>query len=65
MFQPENLTVRELLQYYADILTELKKRGVVRIANSPLGDYAELLVVRRLKLTLKVAILRLATTPPI
>jgi hypothetical protein len=52
MFQPEALTVRELLQYYVDILAELRKRNIVRTANSPLGDYTEWLVAQKLNLTL-------------
>lgn len=52
MFQPDALTVKQLLQYYVDILAELKKRNIVRTANSPLGDYAEWLVAQKLNLTL-------------
>jgi hypothetical protein len=52
MFQPETLTVRELLQYYLDILAELKKRQIVRTANSPIGDYTEWLVAQKLNLML-------------
>jgi hypothetical protein len=52
MFQPETLTVRELLQLYVDILDELRKRAIVRTANSPIGDYTEWLVAQRLNLTL-------------
>ncbi len=35
------LSVLEMLGLYADILAELQGRGVVRTANSPVGDYAE------------------------
>lgn len=34
-------TTPELLGQYADILAELRARGVVRTSNAPLGDYAE------------------------
>jgi hypothetical protein len=54
MLQPEILTVRELLQCYVDILDELRKRKIVRTANSPLGDYTEWLVAQKLNLTLSV-----------
>lgn len=33
----------DLLAQHADILSELRRRGVVRSANAPGGDYAELL----------------------
>lgn len=38
------LSTRELLRLYADILTELVGRGVVRSRNAPAGDLAERLV---------------------
>ena len=34
-------SVSALLNLYAEILEELRDRGVVRSANSPVGDYAE------------------------
>lgn len=34
-------TVGELLRSYAEILTELKHRGLVRTSNAPIGDLAE------------------------
>lgn len=37
---------QELLRLYAQILTELLRRGVVRSRNAPAGDLAELLVAR-------------------
>lgn len=40
------LTTRRLLRLYADILTELLARGVVRSRNAPAGDLAEVLVAR-------------------
>ena len=42
----------ELLSSYAQILAELRERGVVRSANSPAGDYAEWLCARALNATL-------------
>lgn len=42
----------ELLRLYGDILDELRNRGIVRSANSPIGDYTEWLVASRLGLTL-------------
>ncbi len=41
-------TVGELLSIYAEILAELRERGVVRSANAPAGDYAEWLCSRAL-----------------
>ena len=40
------LTTRGLLRLYADILTELVRRGVVRSRNAPAGDLGEHLVHR-------------------
>jgi hypothetical protein len=40
------LTTRQLLRLYADLLTELVDRKVVRSRNAPLGDLAEYLVHR-------------------
>ncbi|MEV6904331.1 hypothetical protein [Amycolatopsis sp. NPDC051372] len=39
-------SVPELLGHYAAILQELRRRGVVRTRNAPLGDYAECLAAR-------------------
>lgn len=36
----------QLLSQYAQILAELRIRGVVRTANAPLGDYAEHMALR-------------------
>ncbi len=44
--------VAELMRLYADILAELRSRGVTRTANSPVGDYAELLFARAFEWTL-------------
>lgn len=51
--EPE-ATVGELLSGYANILAELRRRGVVRSANAPAGDYAEWLCARALGATLVV-----------
>jgi len=40
------MTVRQLLRLYADLLTELVRRDVVRSRNAPAGDLAEHLVHR-------------------
>lgn len=40
----QQVTVPQLLGQYAAILAELRRRGVVRTGNAPLGDYAEGLV---------------------
>jgi hypothetical protein len=52
-FESKSLTVSELLNHYTLILDELRERGVVRTANSPIGDYAEWLVAKRLDLKLE------------
>jgi hypothetical protein len=51
-FKPGSLTTQQLLNYYSQILDELRIRKIIRTANSPIGDYAEWLVARRLGLTL-------------
>ena len=40
----------DLLRLYGDILVELRRRGVIRSENSPVGDVAELLAQRALHL---------------
>jgi hypothetical protein len=45
-------SVGELLAGYAQVLAELRRRGVVRTNNAPAGDYAEWLVARALGGTL-------------
>jgi hypothetical protein len=42
-FDIQSRTVRQLLSDYGAILDELRRREIVRSANSPLSDYAELL----------------------
>ena len=41
------------MNMYADILSELNARGVVRTYNSPVGDYAEWLVAEKMDLKLE------------
>ncbi len=43
----------ELMNLYAEILTELNARNVVRTYNSPVGDYAEWLVAKCMNLHLE------------
>ncbi|WP_198165824.1 DUF6998 domain-containing protein [Agromyces laixinhei] len=38
-----DIDVNDLLSQYAEILSELRARGVCRTGNAPLGDYAEYL----------------------
>lgn len=45
-------TVAELLSSYTKLLAELRRRGVVRSANAPAGDYAEWLCALALNATL-------------
>ncbi len=49
----EEKNPHELMNLYADILTELNRRQVVRTYNSPVGDYAEWLVKEKMKLALE------------
>ena len=39
-------SVAELLAIYGDVMSELRRRGVVRTGNLPVGDYAELLFTK-------------------
>lgn len=52
-FDPKAFPTSSLLRYFADILDELKQRGVVRTRNNPVADYAEWLVAQRLGLSLE------------
>lgn len=45
---PEETSTSELLTQYAATLVELRRRGVLRTNNAPLGDYAEWLLHRAL-----------------
>lgn len=47
------LSTESLLKRYCEILTELKRREVVRTGNSPTGDYAEWLAAQKLGLILQ------------
>jgi hypothetical protein len=49
-WEPEKISTPFLLQQFADILDELKRRGVVRTRNNPVADYAEWLASRKLGL---------------
>ena len=40
----------ELLKLYAELMGELRRREVIRTSNNPVADYAEKIVVDRLKL---------------
>lgn len=42
-----------LLHHFADIIDELKRRGVVRTRNNPVADYAEWLAAQKLRLFLE------------
>ena len=45
-------SVAELLKLYANVLEELRRRGVTRSSNNPAADYTEHLVATRLGLKL-------------
>ena len=45
---PDRTPTPELLAQYAATLVELRRRGVLRTNNAPLGDYAEWLLHRAL-----------------
>jgi hypothetical protein len=51
-FDPKSLSVFDLLQHFSTVLDELKRRGVIRTRNNPVGDYAEWLCKTKLQLTL-------------
>lgn len=42
----KNKPVSDLLRLHGSILSELRRRGIVRSANNPVGDYGELLFSR-------------------
>ena len=44
VYEPYELSIRELLALWASALRELRERGVVRTFNNPIGDIAEELV---------------------
>jgi hypothetical protein len=45
-------SVPELLRQHSAVLGELKRQGVIRTHNNPVGDYAEWLCAQKLHLTL-------------
>jgi hypothetical protein len=47
----KSLSVLDLLALHSGILDELRRRSVLRTANNPVADYAELLVCSALSLT--------------
>ncbi len=47
------ISPHELLVLFADVLDELKSRGVVRSRNNPVADYAEWVVTKGLGLSLQ------------
>ena len=49
----EKMSVNELLIAFGQILNELRKRGIVRSQNNPVGDYTEWLVSKAFGLTLQ------------
>jgi|SRR5580658_2860429 hypothetical protein len=49
---PNDLTDRELLVLYGQVLDTLRARGTTRSANNPVADYAEGLCAKALNLTL-------------
>ncbi len=51
-FEPKLIATQQLLQYYSQILEELRGRKIVRTFNNPIGDYAEWLIANQLGLTL-------------
>ena len=42
-----------LFALYGDVMAEIQRRGIPRTANNPIADYAEVLVARGLRLTMK------------
>ena len=47
------LKSRKLLTLYGKVMSELRRRGIVRSGNNPVADLAELLVSKAFKLTLE------------
>jgi hypothetical protein len=48
--QLQRLPIFELLAQYANIMEELRRRGVIRSSNNPVADYAEYLCEKALSL---------------
>jgi len=51
----KSLSTRQLLKLYADLMTEMRSREIVRSSNGPGADIAEGLVAKALSLTLNAA----------
>jgi hypothetical protein len=49
----KNHTVKELLKLHSQVIAELQHRNILRTKNNPVGDYAEWLVAKCLKLDLE------------
>lgn len=49
----KSLSTSILLRYFAKILDELKRRGVIRTRNNPVADYAEWLASQKLGFSLE------------
>lgn len=50
----DELTDRQLLELHCTVMDAMRKRGVIRSSNNPVGDYTETLVARALNATLAV-----------
>ena len=48
----KSLNDKELLQFYARLMEELRDRKLIRSSNNPVSDYAEKIVCEKLKLSL-------------
>ncbi len=49
----KRINSRKLLRTYASVMSELRRRGIVRSTNNPVADVAELLASRAFDLTLE------------
>ncbi|MBA7649018.1 hypothetical protein ES703_56811 [subsurface metagenome] len=47
----EDINEQDLLKLYADLMEELRNRGLIRSSNNPVADYAEKVAVESLGLT--------------
>lgn len=52
-FNLKELSVKQLLVTFGDILEELKERGILKTRNNPVADYSEWLVSKSLGFTLQ------------
>ncbi len=52
-FNFKALPTEHLLQYYNQIMQELRDRKILRTSNGPVGDYAEWLIAQKLNLILE------------